>query len=473
MHYNKENKSIIKYAIAFIKGHSTLVIGMQIVLLLCFTTSCDDFVDVDLPKDQLSSEVIFENAVTAADALQSIYSGIYGLTNRINRNLGLYADELDFYGTQSNFYDHTIFELDNTVKDYWSKSYNHIYAANAVVEGVQNSTTLSLADHNQLKGEALFIRAYLHSLLVDLWGPIPYIATTDYIVNTTVSRMPVDVVYNHIISDLTLASSLLGEDISGEKIRPNKAVADALLARLYLITNNWELAKTTASKAIVSFTLEPDLNQVFLKNASGSIWQFKPFSEGQNTLEGQTFVLDTQPNDVALSEVFVEEAFEPLDQRAVNWVGTFTNSNGTWYYPNKYKEGYDTDATLEYSVVFRLAEQYLIRAEALTEQGKISEAQSDLNDIRNRAGLPNTTAATQDDLLTAILNERRVELFAERSGHRWFDLKRWFHLERPGNAADVLAPLKPSWQVTNLLLPVPESEILLNPNLLPQNDGYN
>ncbi|MDO5969574.1 RagB/SusD family nutrient uptake outer membrane protein, partial [Flavivirga aquimarina] len=119
----------------------------------------------------------------------------------------------------------------------------------------------------------------------------------------------------------------------------------------------------------------------------------------------------------------------------------------------------------EYPVVFRLAEQYLIRAEARAELGKISEAQSDLNVIRNRAGLGNTTASTKEALRDAILDERQVELFTER-GHRWFDLK------RRGEAADVLAPLKPSWQDTDVLFPIPESELLLNPNLLPQNDGY-
>lgn len=112
-----------------------------------------------------------------------------------------------------------------------------------------------------------------------------------------------------------------------------------------------------------------------------------------------------------------------------------------------------------------MEEQYLIRAEARAYQVNISGAQEDLNIIRNRAGLSDTSATTQQDLLSAILQERRLELFTE-IGHRWFDLK------RTGQAGTVLAPLKPAWQERNLLLPIPETELILNPNLQPQNPGY-
>ena len=97
--------------------------------------------------------------------------------------------------------------------------------------------------------------------------------------------------------------------------------------------------------------------------------------------------------------------------------------------------------------------------------GNLTGARSDLNTIRSRAGLPNSTANTGDELFSAILAERRIELFAEQ-GHRWFDLK------RSGKATEVLGGLKPNWEETDVLLPVPESELDTNPNLLPQNQGY-
>jgi hypothetical protein len=116
-------------------------------------------------------------------------------------------------------------------------------------------------------------------------------------------------------------------------------------------------------------------------------------------------------------------------------------------------------------MVLRLAEQYLIRAEARAEQNELTGAASDLNIIRMRAGLNPTTATSQADILTAIQHERRVELFTEW-GHRWFDLRRW------GTAVPLLSSEKPN-SVTedDLLYPVPQSEISVNSNLT-QNPGY-
>ena len=108
---------------------------------------------------------------------------------------------------------------------------------------------------------------------------------------------------------------------------------------------------------------------------------------------------------------------------------------------------------------------YLIRAEARARLGELTNAKTDLDAVRSLAGLAATTAATQQDLLTAILNERRVELFTE-FGHRFFDLKRFGQLD------NTLPVLKPDWSTNEALLPLPESELLLNPNLAPQNPGY-
>jgi hypothetical protein len=156
---------------------------------------------------------------------------------------------------------------------------------------------------------------------------------------------------------------------------------------------------------------------------------------------------------------------EDGDLRRTKWVGEVSDGTQTWYFPFKYKQQFNTGTSLEYSKVFRLAEQYLIRAEARAMTGNISGAQQDLNSVRNRAGLESTTASTSEQLRDAIISERRFELFTE-FGHRWFDLR------RTGTAEVVLAPIKPGWRNTDLLLPIPESELLANPNLNPQNPGY-
>jgi len=108
---------------------------------------------------------------------------------------------------------------------------------------------------------------------------------------------------------------------------------------------------------------------------------------------------------------------------------------------------------------------YLIRAESKAHIGDLSGAKEDINSIRSRAGLANTTAITQDEILDAILEERRLELFTE-FGHRFFDLKRFNKIQ------PVLSAIKPGWDASDILFPIPEAELNLNPNLQPQNQGY-
>ena len=168
----------------------------------------------------------------------------------------------------------------------------------------------------------------------------------------------------------------------------------------------------------------------------------------------------------ALTESFLD-SFEEGDLREASWTESISNADNTLtlFYAHKYKADFSQTESVEYSIVLRLAEQYLIRAEARAQLGNLSGAASDLNVLRNRAGLPNIPIGTQGELLEAVLQERRMELFTER-GHRWFDLKRF------GEANAVLEGIKPGWQDTDLLLPIPETEIEINPNLLPQNAGY-
>ncbi|MFI0428767.1 RagB/SusD family nutrient uptake outer membrane protein [Mariniflexile sp. HMF6888] len=454
--------------------------------LLCLTVlmfliiACTEFVEVDLPKNQLSTEAVLNDPSTVDAALKSIYGKMR--TNRINRQMGLYTDELEegpgYSGLPSPYQNHTLLANDSKVKSIWGSAYNQIYTANLIIEGLENSVTLNLEDRNQFNGEALFIRAYLHLLLVELFGDVPYITTTDYIVNTTVSRMPRVLVYEHIIADLILAQSLLPDtDFSGDHTRPYATAAEAVLARAYLYSEDWALAEAAANNVIAEFgDLLPDLSQVFLKDAASTIWQFKPDAEGENA-DGDQFIIIGSPITV-LSDLlyFAFESgtiFSPGDQRQSGetaWIKEVSTSLGTFRHAYKYKERgltfspNGTPSSKEYPIQLRLAEQYLIRGEARAHLGDIPGAQADINAIRNRAGLGNTTASTLEALLEAILQERRVELFTEK-GHRWFDLKRM------GKAKEVLEPIKPGWRDTDILLPIPESEILLNPNLT-QNDGY-
>jgi hypothetical protein len=158
-------------------------------------------------------------------------------------------------------------------------------------------------------------------------------------------------------------------------------------------------------------------------------------------------------------------AFESGDRRFTSWVGVDNYQGTTYYYLSKYKNSTtNTTATGEYCTYMRLAEQYLIRAEAMAQQNNLSGAIADINVIRNRAGLPNTKAATQADILLAVEQERRIELFAEY-GHRWNDLR------RTGRADAVLGASKTGWTKDAALYPIPKTEIINNKNLT-QNPGY-
>ncbi|RYD93194.1 MAG: RagB/SusD family nutrient uptake outer membrane protein, partial [Sphingobacteriales bacterium] len=233
----------------------------------------------------------------------------------------------------------------------------------------------------------------------------------------------------------------------------------------------WSNAETEANGIIAntqSYELLSDLNAVFLKNSKEAIWQLLPNGvTSSTTAEGQLFILKTTPTNRSALTDNLFNAFENNDQRKLNWVDTLTVGLSYWYYPYKYKQNGSNGSGAEYSMVMRLAEQYLIRAEARAKQNKLTgdnSAATDINSIRQRAGLAATTATTLPQVLAAIEQERRVELFTEW-GHRFFDLKRWNRLDA------VLIGVKPNWNTDDASYPIPLSEILANKNLT-QNAGY-
>lgn len=475
-----EKKSFLRliHPYKIMTSSKNLLIGL-LVAVLALMSACDNFVEVDLPSSELTASAVFQDRATANAAMVSVYAkmrddGILsGSVTGISNQMGSYADELVYYGdisgTTRNFYNNTLLASNGEVFNWWNSSYNHIYAANAIIEGVSASTALTTSDKNQLTGEALFVRSLLHFYLLNLYGDVPYITSTDYRQNKVARKMPSAELYAHIISDLELAVSLLPEDYSsGNRVRPNKSVAMALLSRVYLSQGMWAEAANAASYLLNNtglYAWENNVDVIFLKESTTTIWQFMPRTDGQNTQEGETFIFTAGPPSlVALSDGLLNE-FEPGDERKVHWIKAVTNGTDTWYHANKYKQKSNTAGSMEYSIVFRLAEQYLIRSEARAQQGDLIGAKEDLNKIRNTAGLTGTTAVSQQDLLNAISHERRVEFFTEL-GHRFFDLKRTNRLDAS------LTSVKAGWNTNDRLLPLPESELTLNPNLNPQNPGY-
>lgn len=443
-----------------------------------FFFGCDNFVAVDDPNSQLTAGAVFESTVTANAAISDIYSQmreagvLCGKASGASVLLGCYTDELVSFESgafsTANFYDNAVLPSNAYVSEIWNAAYSQVYAANSVYARAGNSESLTPQEIAGFQGEALFIRALNHLYLAGIYGDVPYVTTTDYPVNNTIAKTPAAKVVLNAINDLEQASALLpAEYTTPDRARPNRFAARALLARAYLYAGQWAEAANAASAVLNQapvYALETDLDKVFLRNSTSTIWQLAPAYEGKNTDEAVAMAFtEGPPQTVALSPALVAQ-FEPGDGRRIKWIAEITNGPATWYHPNKYKLRDDTAASEELSIVLRLEEQYLVRAEARARQGQLTGAKEDLDVIRNRAGLPGTAAVTQEALLDAIFNERKAELFTEH-GHRFFDLK------RAGSINTILGG-KPGWSDTDRLWPLPQSELQANPNLAPQNPGY-
>jgi hypothetical protein len=452
---------------------------VALLFIAILVDGCDAFTESDVPVSELNTAAVFEEKNTAYSAMANVFAQmrdngmLTGKTTGMQKEIGLYSDELIWYGNSTqgsaNFFYNTLSPTHLSLATWWNNSYSQIYAANAVIEGVAGSKNLLQADKDELTGEAKFARAFVHFYVLQLWGDVPYITGTDYTYNSTVKRLPIAAVYARIIEDLESAITLLPKEyVNSTRVIPNSYAAQALLARVYLYAGMWAEAANAASVVLNkadTYVWVSDLNSVFLKGSTATIWQYAPRSATRNTDEGTTYIFNAgPPNSVALTNSLIN-SFEAGDQRKSKWIRLITKGSSNWYHAYKYKKTGSNTPQVEFSIVLRLAEMYLIRSEARARQGELSNAKDDLNVIRNTAGLGNTTAVTQDEILDAILHERQVELFSE-FGHRFFDLKRF-------NALDsALSNVKADWNSTDALFPLPQTELNLNPNIGPQNPGY-
>ncbi|MDM8174107.1 RagB/SusD family nutrient uptake outer membrane protein [Olivibacter sp. 47] len=446
-----------------------------IVPFILIFTSCQKFVEIDLPKNQIATAYVFEDSVNTNAAIAGIYVDMLQAFNLgfssggITAFTGLSSDEL--YHTANNqnqeFYAVNILPTNTTNLNLWTSAYKFIYEANACIEGIRNSNTLPENQKNLFLGEALTIRAFLYFNLTNLYGAVPLILTTDYGKNRLLSRTDEHEVYSQLIADLQSAKSLLPKTSNYNNTRAGHYAASALLARAYLYTKNYDAAREEASYVINSqrYAIEADLDDVFKVGSKEILWGFAPVYPGRETWEGYYFVPTSTtavPTYVITDELL--NSFDDNDLRKHNWMRINTNSGTDYPIPYKYKlNAMQTSVSERYSVL-RLAEQYLIRAEAYAYLNEISPAEDDVNIIKGRAGLLPVSGNIQSGLIDLIQQERRREMMCEW-GHRWFDLK------RTGLIDETLAPIKPNWRPTARLFPIPQTEIDNNPNLS-QNNGY-
>jgi starch-binding outer membrane protein, SusD/RagB family len=468
------------------KVYINVVILPCIVIQAVFFVSCSDFLDVGVPKSKIKSATVFNDETTATAAVLGMYSNLFkadnfasGSDRSVSMLAGLSADELVNYPKVDllsvAFQNNSIKPDNGYVLGLWASLYKSIYQANVIIEGVEGSDGLSDGFRTNLVGEALFIRAFCNFYLVNLFGEVPLVISSDYLQNEDIGKSEVQTIYSKIIEDLKKAEKLLPSDYttaSGERVRVNRYSAIALISRVYLYLKDWSSAEVAASEVINRtdlYSLCDEVPNIFLKNSSEAIWQIRPTYLGDNgaTNEADFFSIENVFNYNILREDFISE-MDPSDLRVMNWIDTLIMDPDTLFFPSKYKQYQRSLPMTEYSMVFRLAELYLIRAEARVMLGRVlgdDGAEGDVNIIRLRAGLSKTTSITESQMLSEIADERRIEFLAEW-GHRWFDLK------RSPIGVDVLKTLKIDFSLNDFLYPLPSSEIVKNSSLGDQNPGY-
>lgn len=463
--------------------------------VITFAFSCRKLVEVDPPITSTNAAVVFSSDATAASSLTGIYDDISSQSFSQTAGLlslsyfpSLSSDELTYYNVGIADLN-TLMYYTNSLSsqtlssgyDYWSQIYPFVYQANAAIEGLNNSTALTPKVKNQLLGEAKFIRAFCYFYLTNLYGDVPLALTTDYKLNLALARTGQDDVYRQIIADLKDAEELMDDTYYDAtitkpynfRVRPNKWVAKALLARVYLYTNDFADADAEATAIINNNALYKldSLTNVFLAKSTEAIWQLQPVGYGINSSEAWTFILPASgPGTgypVYLSN-FLLNSFEPGDLRRKQWIDSVNAGGTTYYFPCKYKVNTPNAPVTEYQMVFRLTEQYLIRAEAKANEGNIDGGMKDINLIRERAGLPDTSATSLTSAVQIILHERQVELFTEW-GNRWLDLKRT-------GVADTVMPFITTvkggaWKTGYKLYPIVLTELQREPSLT-QNPDY-
>lgn len=382
-----------------------------------------------------------------------------------------------------------------TFDEFYTRSYLLIDRANRVITNVAR-IDMNTALKSQIIGEALFLRALIYFNLVRAFGDVPLVTE---IVNSTTNvakaRDASDLVYQQIIQDLTEAENVLPVRYSqaGQIGRATSGAAKSILAKVYLTRKNWEAAASKAKEVIDSgqYSLFSEYKDVFPpenKNGIEHIFSVQ-YSCVLNTYGSPmaqqfamffTYPIQQVGGYLYITPNYIDSYIEGDKRSKVNVVNEKENpATGAIIKPGL-DQGPVTDKYWDPKpcglsqarnnfIVVRYADILLMYAEALNELGgPTPEAYKAVNLIRARArngdsGPQDLQGLTQQQFRDAILRERSWELCFE--GHRRWDLL------RTGRYMDILQQFKIPVEEKNLLYPIPQNEIDVNP-LLKQNTGY-
>ena len=458
------------------------------LLLSGFFVSCEDQLE-QYPITERVADNFYSNETEIESAVLGVYAtlqykSLYGLylpaigeVPSDNSWEEVPANDNGMYGQLDEFATIPINEL---LSNIWEQTYVGIQRANVILNRIDDISFANDAVKKARKGEMQFIRALLYFNMVRIWGDIPLVIEetsnpNDFFGQT---RSPIADVYTQIETDLTDAISNLPDNPS-DPGRATKGSAQALLGKVYLTLNKNSEAKIQLQAVVSSdkYKLLPDVNDVFsIDNENNDEIIFSvQFASGLNgNSEGSNAFSQYSPSGTVsnakghnLPTYELYNLYSDQDLRKgvyldVTDIGTPYLKKLTPNLTNSEDGGSDW-------VVLRYADVVLMLAEVDNQTNATPEAINLLNSIRSRAGLPNTTASSKDEVEKAIQLERRFELVGE--GHRWFDLARRGEAISTMNAYFNLAGKNITIDQHDLLFPIPQDVIDTDP-VITQNSGY-
>ncbi len=451
-----------------------------------FSASCQKEVLDQSPQASLPAATAIKDAASVNAAILGIYSGFqsgnyYGL--RYQAMADLYADNMAQPGTFPSWDQIEVRNIltDNAeVTNMWNSMYSTINRANTVIAAIPNIADPTL-DKNKALAEARALRAMIYFDLLRYWGgsnngfnksggvgvPLKLTPTLTEADATPLPRSSEADVLAQVLADIDFALGAATFSNTNTAGRISKDATKALKARVALYMGDYTTAESLATDIIGSgtYTITPGATLVNIwanKNTKESLWEIQFEPTNSNSIAFFYYTTGNGGRNEIATSSSLNTAHEAGDLRkpinATTQGGTSSNLKTLKY--TRVSTGDDN------VVLFRLAELYLIRAEAraMKTVPDLAGSLSDLNVIRVRAGLAASAAATQADLLTAIVKERRVEFAHE--GHRFFDLKRLNLL------GTTLGATFSTTNVFRALWPIPQRETLNSGGIITQNTGY-
>ena len=470
------------------------------ILTLLAGTSCSDFLELQ-PEHQISDGSFYKNANDFETALIGSYSSLQNLYDANLVYVGeLTTDNAEIQWTTPSISEVELDEVNFTpsngfLNSIWQISFNLVSQSNNILSRIDD-VDMGTQIRNQIKGEALFLRAFGYFNLVRTFGPVPIVdiafRSPGEIAAYDMTRKPEEAVYQILEADLNQATSLLTGVEELGKSRASSAAAMTLLGKVYLTQMDYSNAETALKGVVESnaFSLESDYKRLFTNGndeLSESIFEIKYMSGNlgvgngfSSTFTPARFDMDIFPNQMQgsgriLPTPEMSEAYEDGDLRRPASIGDSVRVISGGFEKELYglkfvdfTTGVQGDGGINFTAL-RYADVLLMYAEALNQNGKQDEAMVYLNMVRERAGLTEVSGLDQAALTVALAQERRVELFLE--GHRWFDLVRTGKLLTEMNAYFERNNLNFEVQAYKTIMPIPLREIDINPSL-GQNTGY-